>query len=96
MIITEKDHVATIVLPENITFDCVTGCSQQIRACKNREISHLILDFKDTTYIDSSGLGLILIMRDVICKSIEMINCNLDVIDILKSSNFQKLFNIKR
>jgi anti-anti-sigma factor len=96
MIISEDSGIATIMMPESINFSCVTGCSQQIRACKDRDITHVILDFKNTTYIDSSGLGLILIIRDVICKDIEFINCNLDLIETFKSSNFQKLFHIKR
>lgn len=60
--------------------------------------SRYVVDFLDTTYLDSSALGMLLLLRefgggDDAC--IELINCNPDVRKILTISNFSQLFDIR-
>ena len=56
-----------------------------------------IVDLKDTTYLDSSALGMLLLLRDHAGgdeSEVRVINSNSDVRKILAISNFDKLFDI--
>ncbi len=56
-----------------------------------------IVDLKDTTYLDSSALGMLLLLRDYAGgddSMIRLVNCSSDVRKILAISNFEQLFNI--
>lgn len=56
-----------------------------------------IVDLKETTYLDSSALGMLLLLRDHAGgddAAIEIVNCNEDVRKILSISNFEQLFDI--
>lgn len=55
------------------------------------------VDMKQTTYLDSSALGMLLLLRDHAGgdnASIKIVNCNADVKKILTISNFEQLFTI--
>ena len=55
------------------------------------------LDLKETTYLDSSALGMLLLLRDHAGgddSDIRVVNPNSDVRNILAISNFDKLFDI--
>lgn len=55
------------------------------------------IDLKATTYIDSSALGMLLLMREYVGgedADIRVINPNPDLRKILAISNFEKLFDI--
>lgn len=56
-----------------------------------------VVDMNATTYLDSSALGMLLLLRDHAGgdhADIHIINCNDDVKKILTISNFEQLFNI--
>lgn len=56
------------------------------------------IDMAQTTYLDSSALGMLLLLRDHAggdSSSIRIMNCNEDVKKILVISNFGRLFNIQ-
>ena len=56
------------------------------------------VDFSDTSYLDSSALGMLLLLRDYAGgdeAKIAIINCCDDVKKILTVSNFEQLFTIK-
>ncbi|WP_339539798.1 STAS domain-containing protein [Pseudomonas sp. RA_5y_Pfl1_P24] len=56
-----------------------------------------VVDLKDTTYMDSSALGMLLLLRDHAGgddSEVRVINSNSDVRKILAISNFDKLFDI--
>lgn len=62
------------------------------------KIKHFILDMLKATYIDSSGLGMLLILKehaDQIGGSVTVINANPAVKELLELSNFGQLFDIK-
>ncbi|MEJ2668931.1 MAG: STAS domain-containing protein [Gammaproteobacteria bacterium] len=65
---------------------------------KTRQVpSSYIVDLKETTYLDSSALGMLLLLRDHAGgdnADIRITNCNPDVKKILAISNFEQLFNI--
>jgi anti-anti-sigma factor len=56
-----------------------------------------VVDLKETTYMDSSALGMLLLLRDHAGgdeSQVTVINTNSDVRKILAISNFDKLFDI--
>ena len=55
-----------------------------------------VVDLKEATYLDSSALGMLLLLRDHAGDDadVRVINSNSDVRKILAISNFDKLFDI--
>ncbi|WP_339453659.1 STAS domain-containing protein [Pseudomonas sp. EA_5y_Pfl2_R50] len=61
------------------------------------EPASIIVDLKETTYLDSSALGMLLLLRDHAGgdeAQVRVVNVNSDVRKILAISNFDKLFDI--
>ncbi|MCJ8314330.1 MAG: STAS domain-containing protein [Saccharospirillaceae bacterium] len=61
------------------------------------DIHEFIIDMNDATYLDSSALGMLLLLRDHAGgdnADIQIVHCNDDVKKILTISNFGQLFNI--
>jgi anti-anti-sigma factor len=59
--------------------------------------AHYVVDLKATSYVDSSALGMLLLLRDFAggdAADITVINCNDDVKKILFISKFDQLFKI--
>lgn len=57
-----------------------------------------IIDMNSTTYLDSSALGMLLLLRDYAGgdhANIRIVRCNEDVKKILTISNFEQLFVIQ-
>lgn len=55
------------------------------------------IDMRETSYLDSSALGMLLLLRDYAGgddADISIVNCNDDVRKILTISNFEQLFRI--
>ena len=55
------------------------------------------IDMREAVYIDSSALGMLLLLRDHAGgdnADVEIVNCNADVKKILTISNFDQLFTI--
>lgn len=60
-------------------------------------VDDYLLDMKGTTYLDSSALGMLLLLRDHAGGDrahVTLANCNNDVRRILTISNFGQLFRI--
>lgn len=63
----------------------------------NQKPSSVVVDLKEATYLDSSALGMLLLLRDHAGgedSDVRVINSNSDVRKILGISNFDKLFDI--
>ncbi|MCU1723854.1 MULTISPECIES: STAS domain-containing protein [unclassified Pseudomonas] len=57
----------------------------------------VVVDLKDATYLDSSALGMLLLLRDHVGGDeprVSVVNTSSDVRKILAISNFEKLFDI--
>ncbi|SDR89193.1 anti-anti-sigma factor [Halopseudomonas xinjiangensis] len=57
-----------------------------------------VVDLQDTDYIDSSALGMLLLLRDHAggdSAMIQIIHCNPDVRKVFAISNFEQLFAIE-
>ncbi len=60
-------------------------------------VSTIIVDLKNTEYIDSSALGMLLVLRDKVGErqeAVQLINAKPDVSKILQIANFDKLFTV--
>lgn len=61
------------------------------------EVGAYRVDMSEATYLDSSALGMLLLLRDYAGGDqarVEIVNCNADVRKILSISNFEQLFTI--
>jgi len=59
--------------------------------------TEIVVDMVETTYLDSSALGMLLLLRDHAGgdnSKIKLQNCNEDIRKILTISNFEQLFTI--
>ena len=59
--------------------------------------SQFVLDFSTAEYMDSSALGMLLLLRDYAggdSSNIELTRCRPEIKNIFEISNFQKLFTI--
>lgn len=67
-------------------------------ALRRRSDSKFVIDLSDAEYLDSSALGMLLILRDRLgCDPNRqaIVNCSDQVLAILQMSNFDKLFSIQ-
>ena len=55
------------------------------------------IDMRETSYLDSSALGMLLSLRDYAGKSstIKILNCNDNIRKVLSITNFEKLFDMQ-
>ncbi|MCK1793976.1 STAS domain-containing protein [Pseudomonas violetae] len=64
---------------------------------EHKALNAVVVDLKDATYLDSSALGMLLLLRDHAGgdhSDIRVVNSSIDVKKILAISNFDKLFDI--
>lgn len=65
--------------------------------CAGSSPKRYVVDLNGATYLDSSALGMLLLLRDHAGSDkadIRLINCNPDVRKVLSVSNFEQLFSI--
>ena len=60
-------------------------------------IKDIHVDLGNVAYLDSSALGMLLVLREKVTPQarIDLVNCNKDIRNILEISNFQKLFTLQ-
>ncbi|MEE8057498.1 MAG: STAS domain-containing protein [Pseudomonadales bacterium] len=90
----EIDDVVTIGLDSKFNFGSVEGFRD---AYTNSNGKAYIVDFRNTEYMDSSGLGMLLNMRRHLgdgATSIKLINCRPQVKKVLMISRFESKFDI--
>ncbi|WP_160106517.1 STAS domain-containing protein [Pseudomonas izuensis] len=64
---------------------------------EDKDLAEVVIDLKEATYLDSSALGMLLLLRDHAGgddADIRVVNSSSDVRKILAISNFDKLFDI--
>lgn len=75
------------------------GAHQEFRAAYQDRPGNLnyVVDLRGIQYLDSSALGMLLLLRDHAggdSARVRLINCTPDVIKILTISNFSRLFQL--
>lgn len=77
------------------------SCHQDFRQAYQRDDAdpkRYLIDLKGAVYLDSSALGMLLLLRDYAGgdeSNVKILNPSEDVKKILHISNFQRLFNIQ-
>ena len=89
-----QDSVITIEMGDKFDFDCVDDFRA---AYSGGDAKSYVLDFRNTEYMDSSGLGMLLNMRRSTgdgATPIKLINCRPQVKKVLLISRFETKFDI--
>jgi anti-anti-sigma factor len=98
MAVTATTNGNTIRLKVSGRFDFSSHQEfRQIYEAVSAEVTNYTVDMSEATYLDSSALGMLLLMRDHAGgddAKIEIVSCNEDVKKILTISNFGQLFKI--
>ena len=95
--ISEDGKVFTIRMSDR--FD-ITTYTDLIESYKDKlgSVSKWILDMAEVEYVDSSALGMLLMLRERAGgenADINIVNLNSDLKKIFTTANFQKLFNME-
>ncbi|PKG93295.1 STAS domain-containing protein [Paraglaciecola sp. MB-3u-78] len=89
----------TIAIPERFDFSQHKSFTEQSnRLIQDEQIKTVILDFSRTSYLDSSALGMLVLMKKKAkAKSIHIIirGAKDNAKDILLIANFKKIFEIQ-
>jgi len=102
MISTEVDHDNSIIkinLPEKFDFRIHREFRAAYEQNENKNKS-FIINMANTTYMDSSALGMLLLLRefagnDSANERVKIINVGDEVKEIFRISKFEKLFEIQ-
>ena len=76
------------------------GVHQEFRKASElvtEKMKAVVVDLSMTDYVDSSALGMLLVLRDKIGENqqgVRIINAKPEVLNILKIANFDKLFTV--
>ena len=92
-----------IKLGNTFNFHCQAEFRQAYENNLNKEIESIVVDFQRTRNIDSSSLGMLLVLKDFVEKtcnsltdSIQLKNCVEEVEIVFDIANFGKLFVINQ
>ncbi len=64
----------------------------------NDAVREVLIDFNQVTYLDSSALGMLLLLKEKIAganKTLALINCQNTVKQVLEIASFGKIFTIR-
>ena len=92
---TTNDNIIRIHIIDRFDY----GVHKEFReAYKDSDPSaEFIIDMSQTSYMDSSALGMLLLLREHLGNDhskISITGCNIEIKNILEISKFQNLFNI--
>jgi anti-anti-sigma factor len=89
---------AVLAIEGRFQYDAVMDYRQVMEPlAANPDLHHMEIDMSQTTYIDSSALGALLVTRDMSRKNkktIALTNCRGDVLQVLNIARFDTLFTI--
>ena len=93
---SENNDTVTISIRDR--FDFVTHKEFRNSYKDRQNSSKYVIDMHDVKYIDSSALGMMLLLREHAQKNsgtVIIANCNPDIKKILTIANFERLFDIQ-
>ncbi len=87
----------TLVLRLNGRLDTNTSSSLELLSNELDDITKLILDFNKLEYVSSAGLRVLLSFQKIMNNkgSMELINVNSDIYEILEMTGFTSILNIR-
>ncbi|MDP2786763.1 MAG: STAS domain-containing protein [Pseudomonadota bacterium] len=98
-VVTHEGPVASIRIQGRFTFDSHQPFREAYLPLVDRRDTKIIrLDLAETSFIDSSSLGMLLLMRErmlPVGKAIEISGANELVMKLLKIANFHKMFAVQ-
>ncbi|RCS59867.1 STAS domain-containing protein [Parvibium lacunae] len=94
-----NDNFSKVVLNGRFDFTAHRAFKQAYEtALTEGSTSQVKIDMSAVDYLDSSALGMLLILRDrakETSKSVSLINCGGSVREVLRVANFDKLFTLE-
>lgn len=97
--VTTQVSAGVVTIEVDGNFDI--GCYDEFNKALNDNLdsaSQFVINLQKTTYMDSSALGMLLLLREKTggdAAKVEFVNVNDDVMKILKVAKFDQLFTIK-
>jgi len=89
---SKKEEEVTIFLGDKFDFSELDVFKS---AYKDNPGKNYVVDFRETNYMDSSGLGMLLSMKRAAGgNAIDLINCKAQIKKVLVVSRFDEHFNI--
>lgn len=81
----------TIVISGRFDFNAHREFREAVKAVSSG--STCVVDLGETTYLDSSALGMLLLLRDG-GREVKIVKCTDEVRKVLEIANFHRLFNV--
>lgn len=95
-----KNRTLTILLPREIDDHVAIALKNELdRQISMRKTEEIVFDFKDTEFMDSSGIGMILgryKKMQYMKGSVKVINASDRIIGAMEMSGLHKIINIER
>ena len=96
--VNNENGKARLALKGRFDFTCHRGFKQAYEdAFAGAGVSELVVYMGQVEYLDSSALGMLLLLRDkgkAMGKPVSLANCAGTVRDVLRVANFDKLFTL--
>ena len=96
--VNHENGRARLALKGRFDFTCHRSFKQAYEdAFAGVSVNELVVDMRDVDYLDSSALGMLLLLRDkgkAMGKPVSLANCGGTVRDVLRVANFDKLFTL--
>ena len=96
--LNQQSGEARLALSGRFDFTCHGGFKKAYdQAFAASGIDRLVVDMREVEYLDSSALGMLLLLRDkckTLNKQVSLANCTGAVRDVLRVANFDKLFTL--
>jgi len=93
----ETSKEVRVVVTDKFDLSLHKAFGEVINSAKTRGSCKYIIDMGGVNYMDSSALGMLLLLRDSVGRdssNIDIVKCQASVKDIFSIANFSKLFNI--
>jgi anti-anti-sigma factor len=97
LVVSHSTQETRIALPERFVYNQQAGFRRAYTEAPSQAGRRFILDFSRTNYIDSSALGMLLILREEVGgdnADIHMINARPQIRKILETARFHELFKL--
>jgi len=95
---SEDGSAITISIDGNFDYTLYKGFRDAYQKGLSEGVTKFILNLSKTKYMDSSALGMLLVLKDRSDYgniTVTIKNCNKEIKNILAISNFEKLFSIE-